>query len=142
MNRKLAALGSFCDFHARHGVALGGLLVATGGTGRRGSSSSFKPFLHHVNKRAPASGRAISLRSAPPRPRVLTVTEAQAILDACEHLRDRFLFALLLDTGVRIGEALGLRHEDCLLYTSFEAESIPASATTTKSFSPCRAWKP
>ncbi|MBL0003032.1 MAG: tyrosine-type recombinase/integrase [Actinomycetales bacterium] len=112
VNRKLAALGSFCDFHARHGVALGGLLVATGGTGRRGSSSSFKPFLHHVNKRAPASGRAISLRSAPPRPRVLTVTEAQAILDACEHLRDRFLFALLLDTGVRIGEALGLRHED------------------------------
>ena len=28
------------------------------------------------------------------------------------HLRDRLLFALLLDTGMRIGEALGLRHED------------------------------
>ena len=27
-------------------------------------------------------------------------------------MRDRLLFALLLDTGVRIGEALGLRHED------------------------------
>ncbi len=36
----------------------------------------------------------------------------QAILDACDHLRDRLLFALLLDCGVRIGEALGLRHED------------------------------
>ena len=43
---------------------------------------------------------------------MLTVAEAQAILDGCEHLRDRLLFALLLDTGVRIGEALGLRHED------------------------------
>ena len=28
------------------------------------------------------------------------------------HLRDRFFFALLHDTGCRIGEALGLRHED------------------------------
>jgi integrase len=36
----------------------------------------------------------------------------QAILDACEHLRDRFLFALLYDSGVRVGEALGLRHAD------------------------------
>jgi integrase len=45
-------------------------------------------------------------------PRVLTVAEVQSILDACEHLRDRFLFAVLYDTGVRIGEALGLRHAD------------------------------
>jgi integrase len=43
---------------------------------------------------------------------VLAVAEVQAILDACEHLRDRFLFALLWDSGIRIGEALGLRHED------------------------------
>jgi integrase len=43
---------------------------------------------------------------------VLTATEAQAILDACEHLRDCLLFAVLLDCGVGIGEALGLRHED------------------------------
>jgi integrase/recombinase XerD len=40
------------------------------------------------------------------------VAEVQAILDACGHLRDRFLFALLWDSGVRAGEALGLRHED------------------------------
>ena len=36
----------------------------------------------------------------------------QAILDACDRLRDRLLFAVLYDTGMRIGEALGLRHED------------------------------
>jgi integrase/recombinase XerD len=34
------------------------------------------------------------------------------ILDACGRLRDRLLFAVLYDTGMRIGEALGLRHED------------------------------
>lgn len=45
-------------------------------------------------------------------PRVLTVAEVQTILEACDHLRDRFLFAVLFDTRMRIGEALGLRHED------------------------------
>lgn len=45
-------------------------------------------------------------------PRVLEAGEAQAILDACERLRDRFLFAVLHESGVRIGEALGLRHDD------------------------------
>ena len=43
---------------------------------------------------------------------MLTAAQTQAILDGCTRLRDRLLFALLLDTGVRIGEALGLRHED------------------------------
>lgn len=43
---------------------------------------------------------------------MLTAAEAQQILDACARLRDRLLFALLHDSGIRIGEALGLRHED------------------------------
>lgn len=113
VNRKLATLTSFCEFHARHGVPLGGLLTTVAPPGRRRTSStSFKPFLHHVTKHDPQRRRALTLRATPPRPRVLTAAQAQAILDACEHLRDRLLFAVLLDTGVRIGEALGLRHED------------------------------
>lgn len=39
----------------------------------------------------------------------MTAAEAQAILD---HESTCVTVALLLDTGVRIGEALGLRHED------------------------------
>jgi len=115
VNRKLAALTSFCEFHARHGVALAGLLVTMAPPGRGRSSSSvtsFKPFLQHIVKHGEQRRRTIKLSSPQPRPRVLTTVEAQAILDACDHLRDRLLFALLLDTGMRIGEALGLRHED------------------------------
>ncbi|WP_427130518.1 tyrosine-type recombinase/integrase [Pseudarthrobacter sp. S9] len=114
VNRKLAALTSFCEFHARHGVALAGLLVTMQPTGRRGagSATSYKPFLHHVTKNKPERRRTIKLKTGRPRPKVLAVKEVQAILDACDHLRDRLLFALLLDCGVRIGEALGLRHED------------------------------
>jgi integrase len=33
-----------------------------------------------------------------------------AVLAACEHLRDRFLLSLLAETGMRVGQSLGLRH--------------------------------
>ncbi len=113
VNRKLAALASFCEFHARHGVPLAGVLTAMAPASRRGGSrGSFKPFLHHVTKSNPQRRRTVALVAPPPRPRVLTAAQTQAILDGCTRLRDRLLFALLLDTGVRIGEALGLRHED------------------------------
>jgi integrase/recombinase XerD len=58
------------------------------------------------------AARAIALRAPKKLPRILTAAEAQAILDACTRLRDRFFFALLYDSGCRAGEALGLRHED------------------------------
>jgi integrase len=113
VNRKIAALTSFCEFHARHGVPLAGLLVTMQPAGRRGgAATSYKPFLHHITKSGPQRRQTIKLAVPRPHPRVLDAEQAQAILDACDHLRDRFLFALLLDTGVRIGEALGLRHED------------------------------
>jgi integrase len=113
VNRKLAALASFCEFHARHGVPLAGVLTVMGPAGRRGgSATSFKPFLQHVTKNSPQRRRTVALAAPVSHPQVLTAAQTQAILDACTRLRDRLLFAVLLDTGVRIGEALGLRHED------------------------------
>jgi integrase/recombinase XerD len=109
INRKLSALSVFYVHQARHGVDVGELLTTMAPPGRRGG---WKPFLHHLSKSAPQPRRTITLKTAKKLPRVLTVVEVQAILDACDHLRDRFLFALLWDSGVRIGEALGLRHED------------------------------
>jgi integrase/recombinase XerD len=113
VNRKLAALTSFCEFHARHGVRLAGLLVGMQPAGRgRYAATSFKPFLHHISNSGPQRQRTIKLTAPARRARILTAREVQTILDAWEHLRDRLLFGMLLDTGVRVGEALGLRHED------------------------------
>jgi len=100
VNRKLAALTSFCEFHARHGVvSLAGLLATMQPAGHRGSATSYKPFLHHVTRSGPQRRRTIKLKTARPQPKVLTAAEAQMILDACDHLRDRLLFGLLLDCG-------------------------------------------
>jgi integrase/recombinase XerD len=109
VNRKLSALAAFYAHQARHGIDLGELLTTWQMSGRRGG---WKPFLHHISKDSPQRRRTIAVKAPKRLPRVLTVTEVQSILDACEHLRDRFLFALLWDSGIRIGEALGMRHED------------------------------
>jgi integrase/recombinase XerD len=109
INRKLSAISAFYQHQARNGADIGELLTTWQLPGRRGG---WKPFLHHVSKGKPQSRRAISLSAPKKLPRVLTTAEMQAILNACDRLRDRFLLALLHDSGVRIGEALGLRHED------------------------------
>ncbi|MGH3584853.1 MAG: site-specific integrase [Pseudonocardia sp.] len=108
VNRKLSALASFYEFHQRHGVELGELLTRWR-PGRRGGS--WQPFLAHLGAR-PERHRAIALRTDRRPPRELTEAETTALIDACDRLRDRFLLSMLRDTGVRIGEALGLRHED------------------------------
>jgi integrase/recombinase XerD len=108
INRKLSAVAAFYQHHMRYGVDVGELLT-TWQPGRRGG---WKPFLHHITNNKPQPRRTIALKASKKLPRVLTVGEVQAILDACDHLRDRFLFALLHESGVRIGEALGLRHGD------------------------------
>jgi site-specific recombinase XerD len=109
INRKLAAVSSFYQHQVRHGVDVGELLTTWQLPGRRGG---WKPFLHHISKGKPQPVRVISLKVPKKLPRVLTTKEMQTILDDCGRLRDRFLFALMHESGVRVGEALGLRHED------------------------------
>jgi site-specific recombinase XerD len=108
VNRKLAAVSSFYAHLARSDEGPGDLLAAW----RTGGRGGWKPFLHHVSKGRPYRGRVISLRVPEKLPRILSVAETQAILDACTRLRDRFFFALLHESGCRAGEALGLHHED------------------------------
>lgn len=109
VNRKLAAVSGLYTFHARHGVDLGDLVTHLHPSRRR---SGWKPFLHHLSADRPERRRAVKLKVVRKQPVLITADQMQAILDACTRLRDRFLWALLWDSGVRIGEALGLRHED------------------------------
>jgi integrase/recombinase XerD len=136
VNRKLSAVTSFCGFHARHGVELSGLLITMQPSGRgRTAATSYRPFLHHVSKRGGEMRRTIKLKAPRRMPKVLTVQQVQAILDACDHLRDRLLFALMLDSGVRVGEVLGLRHEGVAIA---ERRSLSHRVTTTTGPAPRR----
>lgn len=110
VNRKLSAVNGLYVFHARHGVDLGDLVTELQPV--HGRRTAWKPFLQHLAGGAPERQRTIKLRAPQAHPMLLTAVQVQAILDGCTRLRDRFLFALLWESGIRIGEALGLRHED------------------------------
>lgn len=107
VNRILTAVFGLYEFHARHGVQVARVLVDE----RRLGRGSFKPFLHGIAPATPR-GRVGRLRQERRLPQTLSVDQVAAILAAQTRLRDRFLFALLAGTGMRIGQALGLRHSD------------------------------
>jgi integrase/recombinase XerD len=108
VNRHLAALFSFYDYRARNGVVLAQSLVDW----RRVNRGGYRPFLHHVTAGRTTPTRPLRLRQPRRLPRTLTDEQVLTLVEACEHLRDRFLLVLLAETGMRIGQALGLRHTD------------------------------
>lgn len=56
--------------------------------------------------------RSLKARAETPFPEALTAEQSQAVLACCHRPRERFVVVLLRDTGLRIGEALGLRRKD------------------------------
>jgi integrase len=108
VNRHLAGVFGLYDHHARTGLGVAAELMAW----RRISRGSYKPFLHHVTKGRPIPVRPVKLHVPHRSPRTLEPAQIVAILADCEHLRDRFLLSLLAETGMRAGQALGLRHAD------------------------------
>ena len=75
--------------------------------------------------------RSIKLKTHRRLPRALSEESVRLIVDACDRLRDRFLIELLAGTGMRIGEALGLRHED-IDAASTLIRSGPAAMSTAR----------
>ncbi len=109
VNRHLAAVFALYDFHARRGLRVAAELVEW----RRGGRGSYKAFLDGVGGRsARTPRRPVRLRAPRRLPETLSPEQIAVLLTACEHLRDRLLIALLAETGMRVGQALGLRHSD------------------------------
>ncbi|MCX4750312.1 site-specific integrase [Kitasatospora sp. NBC_01287] len=117
---RLRAVLSCYEFHRLNGVDVGRDLhrLVHGGGGR------YKPMLEHIARRKGRRQTVIRVRqqhaAAPP---VLTPRQIDRICDACAvwdpavgewrgSVRDRLLWALLAETGLRLGEALGLQHRD------------------------------
>jgi integrase len=118
LEARLAALISFYRWHqVVFGVPVAGRLLR--GTPRRRPA---RGLLSHLDARsAPAASSLVRVRrDRRDRPPLLLPMQIQAILDRCAsfdpgtgswrgNLRDRFLFALLAESGMRLGEVLGLR---------------------------------
>lgn len=117
---RLQAVASFYRYHQLGGVATAERLYQQVFAGHR----SYKPFLEHVARRKGTRRSVVAPRRARPAPApVLTPAQLRAIADACAvydevaggwrgSVRDRLLWLLLTETGLRLGEALSLQHRD------------------------------
>jgi len=108
INLYLAAVTSFYEYQVTHGCEVADRLAVWRNITRR----RYKGFLGHITPGQPLRKSAIRLTESVSPPQTLTLDDIRTILQGCAHKRDLFLFSLLWETGMRIGEALGLHHED------------------------------
>ena len=108
INHALTTVTSFYEFHERLGTTEGVEVYRYGVQ----KGSKYKPFLHHISKGKLAKTRLLKIKEPKTFPGCLNDEEVKTLINACNRIRDKFLICLLYETGMRIGEALGLRHED------------------------------
>ena len=129
VNRKLSAVSAFYQHAARNGVDLGELLTTWQPAGRR--STAWRPFLRHISKSAPQQRATIGLKTLRKHPRILTVRQVQAILNSCDRLRDRLLFATLYEKAAGSAKRLA-----CVMRTwpppSAKWRWCPGTTTTVR----------
>jgi integrase/recombinase XerD len=107
VNAIITAVSSFYQFHQQLGHTFIQLTQTTTQPYRR-----YKPLLHHISKSRPIKSRLIKLKQPKSLPKTLTSAQVEGLLKACRSVRDQFLIGLLYESGLRIGQALGLRHGD------------------------------
>jgi integrase len=116
----LQAVVSFYGYHHFNGVGAASCLYERAFRPGR----PYKPMLEHLARRRGTRRSVVRVsrrrRALPP---TLTPAQIEAILNACARwdqaiggwrgsVRDRLLWALLAETGLRLGEALRLQHCD------------------------------
>lgn len=70
--------------------------------------SRYKSLLQHMYRHKPSRRRVISMKKYRQFPKTINENQFQQLMKACTNHRDKFLMALLYETGMRIGQALGL----------------------------------
>lgn len=115
-NRALATVVAFYRFMASLGDEAPGAAVYR--QLERSATSYRKPMTSIIDNVGNASRYRKRRRLGPRLPRtktrqlILTVQQVHAILEACRDSRDRLLIMLAFSAGLRVGQILGLRHED------------------------------
>ncbi len=121
INHCLTVVCGFYEFHEH----LGTLEGIDAHRYQPQAGSKYKSFLHHISKGKEVKTRLLKVKEPKTFPGCLTPEEVNTLVEACSNLRDKFLIRLLYETGLRIGEALGLRHEDMITGNNNQIKVIP-----------------
>ena len=109
INHYLKTVESFYDFQTRLGVVDELDIYQIKKINK--SKLSYKSLLHHT-KSGIIKSNVLKIKEPKTFPGCLAQDEVKKLINSCNNVRDKFLLCLLYETGMRIGEALGLRHED------------------------------
>lgn len=117
INQIITAIYSFYDYHYRAGNIDELPLYLTKKPYTAGQGRS-KPLLHHISKGKPVQNKLFKMKEKKSAIKTVEAAVVKKMVDACNNKRDKFLIALLYETGCRIGQALGLRHADIESYNN------------------------
>jgi integrase len=116
INQIITAIYSFYDYHYRAGN-ISELPIYIDKKAYYSQSRS-KPLLHHITKGKPVRNKLLKLKEKKSAIKTIDAELVKQMLALCKRKRDKFLIALLYETGCRIGQALGLRHSDIESYNN------------------------
>jgi site-specific recombinase XerD len=109
INNIMSTVCQFIEYHQRLNNMNGDVDTTVE---RPPSARKFKGLLHHINKSKSLQGRFLQVKQPKTFPGCLTTEQVHKIINACNNRRDKLLICLLYESGIRVGEALGLRHSD------------------------------
>jgi integrase/recombinase XerD len=121
INHCLTTVCGFYEFHERLGTLEGFEAYRY----QLQPGRKYKSFLHHISKGKEVKTRLLKVKEPKSFPGCLAAEQVNTLIEACNNLRDKFLVRLLYESGLRIGEALGLRHEDMITGNDNKIKVVP-----------------
>ncbi len=108
INAALAAVTAFYKFHEQINNVDSLELYST----KIAINPKYKPFLNHLNTKHLTKARTLKIKVPTILPKVVDPHIIKQMLNACYYIRDKLLICMLYETGMRIGQLLGLQHQD------------------------------
>ena len=113
INRVLSTINTFYKYyHASGDVQMPSILECISNP----FANSHSSFLSFASKSRPrAVKRSVTIgkqQVSTPIPKTINAETQKLVVRACNNRRDRLLILLLIETGMRIGQAIGIKHED------------------------------
>lgn len=103
LDRAISTVFRFYDFHSGSGAPIAQQLNDHAGVKTRRDAVK---IAHKGTRRPVRVGRSERL------PKTITLEDFESIIKSTTSMRDRLLLALWWSVGLRVGQTLGLRHED------------------------------
>lgn len=111
INAILSAVVTFYDYLYRTGE------VRELNIFKDGNINAFKGFLYEMGtKRNHYKSNIFKLKEKDKLLQVISRDQVNTLIDTCKYIRDKFMIALIFESGIRLGEALGLRKSDIVIW--------------------------